>query len=134
MTTPDANVVLIDFKTSKGNEMVVANEDGSYTILINSRLSNDGQLRAYRHAMKHIQNNDFEKENVQKIEHDAHNCVKDVVPVPAKEYLERIQKLKEERKRLQRQIEKDTKRVQFIMENCDMFARAESKYLYGDSL
>ena len=61
MTTPDVNIVVIDFKTSKGKEMVVPNEDGSYTILINSRLSYDSQLKAYEHAMRHINNNDFEK-------------------------------------------------------------------------
>lgn len=31
MMTPDVNVVVIDFKTAKGNEMVTCNEDGSYT-------------------------------------------------------------------------------------------------------
>lgn len=58
--TPDVNVVLLDFPTS-GNEMVFENEDGSYTIMINSRLSCDGQLKAYRHAMHHIENDDFSK-------------------------------------------------------------------------
>ena len=32
-------------------EMVVENEDGSYTILINAKLSQDGQLKAYQHAL-----------------------------------------------------------------------------------
>ena len=68
---PVVNCHLIDFPNS-GNEMVVLNEDGSYTIPINARLSNTGRLKAYQHAMKHILGNDFEKFNVQYIESMAH--------------------------------------------------------------
>lgn len=71
MTTPDVNVFLIDFPNS-GREMVVPNEDGSYTILINARLSDAGRMAAYEHAVKHIVGNDFEKEEVQRIESKAH--------------------------------------------------------------
>lgn len=46
LTTPDVNVVLMDFPSKKGNEMVVPNEDGSYTILINSGLNYESQLKA----------------------------------------------------------------------------------------
>lgn len=70
--TPDVNVVLFDFKKQRGREMVVKNEDGSFTILINSRLSHRGQLEAYHHAMSHIENSDFEKTDVQTIETAAH--------------------------------------------------------------
>ncbi len=70
--TPDVNVLLFDFKRQRGREMVVKNEDGSFTILINSRLSHRGQLEAYHHAMSHIENNDFEKTDVQTIETAAH--------------------------------------------------------------
>ncbi len=61
MMTPDVNVSVIDFKGIPGNELVTENEDGSYTILINARLSYERQLQAYEHAMKHINSNDFEK-------------------------------------------------------------------------
>lgn len=54
LTTPDVNVVLMDFPSKKGNEMVVPNEDGSYTILINAGLNYESQLKAYEHAMSHI--------------------------------------------------------------------------------
>ena len=53
--------------------MIIKNEDGSYTILINAKLSDQGQLLAYEHALRHIINEDFEKENVQEIEADAHS-------------------------------------------------------------
>ena len=69
--TPDVNVVLLDFP-KPGNEMVFENEDGSFTIMINSRLSHNRQLLAYNHAMKHIQDSDFQKADVQAIEAAAH--------------------------------------------------------------
>lgn len=135
MTTPDVNIVVIDFKTSKGKEMVVPNEDGSYTILINSRLSYDSQLKAYEHAMRHINNNDFEKSDVQPIACPAHELSsKEEFPVPAHQYVDRIKKLQAERRQTQRQMKKDQERVQFIIDNCDMFRRAENLYLYGDNL
>lgn len=70
--TQDVNVVLLNFP-KRGNEMVVENEDGSYTIIINAKLSYQGQLNAYRHAMQHIESGDFQKTNVQSIEAAAHS-------------------------------------------------------------
>ena len=69
--TPVVNCKIIDFPV-KGKEMVMPNEDGSYTILINARLSDAGRMAAYVHAMKHIIGNDFEKNNVQEIESNVH--------------------------------------------------------------
>ena len=91
LTTPDVNVVLMDFPSKKGNEMVVPNEDGSYTILINAGLNYESQLKAYEHAMSHITNDDFLKGNVQEIEYYAHHPHKD--PEPAQIYLDRIKQL-----------------------------------------
>lgn len=52
---------------------VVQTPDGSYTIVINSRLSHEMQLAAYAHEFRHIQNKDFEKNcNVDVIEYNAH--------------------------------------------------------------
>lgn len=53
-------------------ESVVKNNDDSYTVFINARLSHDRQLEAYRHALSHIENGDFDKLDVDKIEFDAH--------------------------------------------------------------
>lgn len=69
--TPVVNCNIINFPNS-GNEMVIKNEDGSYTILINAKLSNQGRIEAYEHALRHITNEDFEKENVQEIESATH--------------------------------------------------------------
>lgn len=71
LMTPVVNCNIINFPNS-GNEMIIKNEDGSYTILINAKLSDRGQVLAYKHALKHIVNEDFEKENVQEIERHAH--------------------------------------------------------------
>ncbi len=70
--TDEIIVQLYDFHTTKGHEMVTLNEDGSYTILINSRLNRESAVKAYIHALSHIYNRDFEKLNVQEIEWKAH--------------------------------------------------------------
>ena len=54
------------------NEVVTENEDGSYTIFINSRLNYEQQMKAYLHAMKHITGDDIQKNDVQSIEYLAH--------------------------------------------------------------
>ena len=63
---------LIDFHSHKSNEMIVPNEDGSYTVLINSRSACNKQLEAYNHALSHIENEDFEKSDIQEIEIITH--------------------------------------------------------------
>jgi hypothetical protein len=42
-------------------EEVHPNEDGSFTIFINARLSSGRQMLAYQHALEHIMNDDFDK-------------------------------------------------------------------------
>lgn len=69
---PVVNVQVLDLKTTCGSELVTPNEDGSYTVLINARMSYETQRKALLHALKHILNDDFEKENVQQIEAAAH--------------------------------------------------------------
>lgn len=135
--TNDVNVVLMDFKSTKPNEMVTVNEDGSYTIFINSRLSHNRQLESYKHAIKHIENDDFHKTDIQSIEHNAHSSMikelpETVVAMPDKEYQEKMERLKRQRKRIQRKIKEDEERVQFLIDYTDMFSRAESQYLYGN--
>lgn len=56
-------------------EQIVKNKDDSYTILLNARLSREKQLEAYCHAMRHIENGDFEKDDVQEIETAAHEQI-----------------------------------------------------------
>lgn len=54
------------------HEQVVYNEDGSFTILINSRIGSAAKMKAYQHAIAHIMNHDFEKSDVDKIESLSH--------------------------------------------------------------
>lgn len=48
------------------------NSDDSYTIFIDASLSCEKQREVYLHEMRHILGNDFDKEDVQKIEMQNH--------------------------------------------------------------
>lgn len=57
-------------------EMVCPNIDGTYTILLNGKLSQEMQTKAFWHAIGHINRNDFEhveKYGIQVVESNAHN-------------------------------------------------------------
>ena len=71
--TIDYQIQLIQFPDSKTKETVVENEDGSYTIFIESSLDSIQQKAAFHHAMKHILGDDFNKENVNNVEYEAHD-------------------------------------------------------------
>lgn len=68
----DINVQLMDMDTMVP-EHLVKNDDDTYTIFLNARLSRDSQLKYYFHALEHIKKEDFCKENVQEIESKSHN-------------------------------------------------------------
>jgi|MucameStandDraft_1065616.scaffolds.fasta_scaffold261013_1 hypothetical protein len=65
------NVQLLNMDT-KIPEHLVKNADDSYTIFLNARLSQESRVKSYYHALRHIQEQDFEKQNVQDIEIQAH--------------------------------------------------------------
>ena len=67
------NVQLINCDTNI-RESIVKNDDDSYTIFINAKLTHERQLEVYTHAIEHIENSDFEKHDVDKIEFDAHSA------------------------------------------------------------
>ena len=54
------------------DEAVMPCLDG-YTVYLDPRMSHDMQMEAYNHALFHILNDDFNKQDVQQIESDAHN-------------------------------------------------------------
>lgn len=68
----DVNTILINMDVLI-SEQVIKNKDDSYTILLNARLSHERHLESYKHAMKHILEEDFEKQDTSKIEFDAHS-------------------------------------------------------------
>lgn len=66
----DYQVVFIDLPLG---ETVTKNEDDSYTIFINARLSAEEQQKKFIHAMKHIMGDDFYKVCVDRIEVNTHS-------------------------------------------------------------
>ena len=72
----DINTRLIDMDVLVG-EQVIKNNDDSYTILLNARLSHERQLECYRHALLHISNDDFETDNADEIECKTHGAKND---------------------------------------------------------
>lgn len=135
--TPDVNTFLVNFP-SPGNEMVVQNEDGTYTVLINAKLSQDGQLKAYQHAINHITNGDFEKSEVQSIELHAHelDISEEIVSVPVDKYEKRILQLRRERKRIQKALKEKRKEIKVITElygSNYLEKSARDNWLYGET-
>ena len=118
--------------------MVVQNEDGTYTILINAKLSQDGQLKAYQHAISHITNEDFEKSDIQSIEFHAHKLEvpKEIVSLPEDKYEKRIRQLQRERKKIQKALKEKKKEIDLLTElyGPDFFEKAARyNWLYGES-
>lgn len=66
----DIFVYIVDMPTT-ASEMIMPCPDG-YTIYINARLSYHDRVKAYLHALGHVEGNDWERVNVQEIEKDAH--------------------------------------------------------------
>lgn len=135
--TPDVNVQIMNFPVP-GSELVVPNEDGSFTIMINARLSYEDQMKAYAHAMRHITEDDFQKENVQEIEAHAHEMVraaKSARKIPAKQFEAQLRRLKKERRQLQQALQKREQEIRFLQEigvtNDNFFDAAERQRLYG---
>lgn len=72
----DIFVYLNDDMPPGASELVAPNPDGTYTILLNGKLSKKKQVDAFWHAIRHISNNDFERVDlygIQSIETEAHN-------------------------------------------------------------
>lgn len=68
--TDDVFVRLV--KLPSGIHEVVMPCSEGYCIYIDNRLDQPHQIEAYRHALKHIHNEDWNKNSVQEIEAEAH--------------------------------------------------------------
>lgn len=66
------NTVIIDFPTTKVKGCVTKNEDDSYTIFLNAGLDYFSMQKTFKHELRHILNEDFEKYDVDKIEQNSH--------------------------------------------------------------
>lgn len=71
----DIYVYLIDLPC-KVHEIVSPCANGDYTIYINARLGYGERVKAYNHALWHIEHNDFERTDVEEIERKAHEGVR----------------------------------------------------------
>lgn len=66
------NVFIIDLPTTIYS-FVRQNPDGTYTIVLNARLSQEDRARHYEHELRHIREGDFEKDlTADEIEAQAH--------------------------------------------------------------
>lgn len=70
-TTPDVNTIEAELPTTIP-AYIISNPDATYTIILNSRVSWERRLQAYRHEMKHIVNGDYERSSADLIELRAH--------------------------------------------------------------
>ncbi len=68
----EINIQFLNMDT-KIPEQLIKNEDDSYTLFLNARLSQESRLKSYYHALRHIQEQDFRKEDIQQIELQAHS-------------------------------------------------------------
>lgn len=132
----EINVQLLDMDT-KIPEQLVKNDDDSYTIFLNARLSQESHLKSYFHALEHIRENDFEKENVQQIEAEAHNIL---IPynaerIPSDKFRKRLAQLRRERERIQQELQEREEEIEFLIRangNTDfLFNSAEHHKFYG---
>ena len=55
----DYFVKLVDFPVCSCRGVILLNEDGTYTILLNSRLSHEQNADSLIHELNHIKNGDF---------------------------------------------------------------------------
>ena len=140
MTKEPDNVFIHIMNLPDGTrEMVSPNEDGTYSIFLNAKLSNEGQLKAYRHAMQHIARDDFDSyADVQTIEAEVRREAQtpNTLPVPADKYIKRLERIRRSRRKIQRELCERTKALEELNEiiEIDFFALAEYQKLYGDDL
>ena len=66
------NVIMADDMPIGMHEHVWKNADDSYTVKLNAKYDQQTLQDAFEHAVKHIRNNDWEKDDVQLIEAEAH--------------------------------------------------------------
>lgn len=68
------NVQMMDLP-GKTKALTIPNADGTYTIIINSRLSFEQQQKSFLHELNHIYQNDFGVNEIDLIEQIAHNRI-----------------------------------------------------------
>ena len=69
------NIGFLEHAPAGFHGMVVKNDDGFYTILLDPNDTYERQLQTVRHELEHILNDDFSKSDIQLIEAEAHKEV-----------------------------------------------------------
>lgn len=118
------------------NEDVTKNEDGSYSVFPDPALSYEMQHEKYEHALRHIKNHDFEKENVQEIEAQAHKKATPAIVPIAQNSTQTPRPARKRRRRTStsaRQWKECEERVAFMSkyDRDYAFKQGENRWLYG---
>lgn len=72
--TPDVNIHLMDMPVTIP-AFVKSNSDGTYSVILNSRLTHERRLEAYQHELLHITSGDYDRTcDADLIELYAHGC------------------------------------------------------------
>ena len=69
------NIGFLEHAPAGFHGMVVKNDDGFYTILLDPNDTYEQRLKTFRHELEHILNDDFSKHDIQLIETEAHKEV-----------------------------------------------------------
>ncbi|NWO21330.1 hypothetical protein HW273_05395 [Oribacterium sp. oral taxon 102] len=129
----DENYVTVYRVPIPVNEMVTPNaEDDGYTVYINSDLDDEHAREAYRHALRHIENNDFQRDSVQEIETTAHSkdcprSVASIIDVPKKRKRRR-------RTKYARELAEYVEYISSYLSEEKIWEIAERERLYGKYL
>ena len=124
--TEDVFLELIDFgRNATAREAVTLNDDGTFTIFVNARISHERISEVVAHAIKHIDNGDFfDDKSVQQIELEAHGIPariqkteKEIYEEKRKARYEAMRKRRQrQRKRIQRQLKERSEFIGYLME------------------
>lgn len=119
-------VYLRDDMPPQTREMVTPCADG-YTVYINAALDEKHRIEAYEHALAHIENGDFDIDNIstaQEIEARAHRILPEAV------WKEELERLRKERNKIKKALRRKERQIKFLQEQgYDLFLAAENKYL-----
>jgi len=125
----DVFVYLRSDLPDKVKELVTPCAEG-YTVYINAKLDNEHRMKAYEHALRHIESGDFDVDsvkNVQTIETSTHAPEKVITKAMIKKELA---DLKKQRRKLNAEIREKNKQIDFLKSTgFDFFAAAEEDYL-----
>ena len=109
-------VYLVDMPPQT-HEIVTPCADG-YTVYINATMDDKHRIEAYKHALRHIENGDFDIDNiatVQEIEAKAHGIKIEI---------------NKKRKRLIAALKRKERQARFLQsQGYDLFLSAENQYL-----